>query len=154
MKLRSQCVIPLISCAECTSLHALASDALWQSKHSQLSITPPLLLQSTLHFFLVQGPPELVTLCIPNRLPVLKDQPPTIFPSAMPPDLMSKQPLPMNPPFVENLPSCADTPHPMSTEPLPEPLILEPPVKPLIPIPWNTHQHQYLSMEDFIKHMM
>ena len=72
----------------------------------------------------------------------------------MPPNLMSKQPLPMNPPFVEDLPPHADTPHPMSIEPLPEPLILEPPVKPLVPIPWNTHRHQYSSMEDFIKHMM
>ena len=72
----------------------------------------------------------------------------------MPPDLMSKQPLPMNPPLVEDLPPCADTPHPMSTEPLPEPLVLEPPVKPLIPIPWNIHHRQYLSMEEFVEHMM
>ena len=80
-----------------------------------------------------------MTIHLPDKLPVLKDQPPIIFPSAMPPDLMSKQPLPMNPPFVEDLPSCVDIPHSMSTEPLPESLILEPPIEPLIPIPWNTH---------------
>ena len=55
----------------------------------------------------------------------------------MPPNLMSKQPLPINPPFVEDLPSHLDTPCPMSTQP--ELLILEPPVEPLVPIPWNTH---------------
>ena len=67
---------------------------------------------------------------------------------------MSKQLLPMNPPFVEDLPPHPDMPCPMSTEPLPEPLILEPPIEPLIPIPWNTHQYQYLSIEDFIEHVM
>ena len=70
----------------------------------------------------------------------------------MPPDLMNKQPLPMNPPFVEDLPPCLDMPHPMSTQPLPEPLILEPPAKPLIPVPWNVHWCQYSSMEDFVEH--
>ena len=95
-----------------------------------------------------------MTIYLPDKPPVLKDQPPIIFPSAMPPDLMSKQPLPMNPPPVEDLPSHADTPHPMSTEPLPEPLVLEPPIKPLIPIPWNIHHHQYSSMEEFIEHVM
>ena len=72
---------------------------------------------------------------IQSKPPALQDQPAIIFPSAMPPDLMSKQPLPINPPFVEDLPPHQDTPHPMSTQPLPEPLILEPPVEPLIPIP-------------------
>ena len=72
----------------------------------------------------------------------------------MPPDLMSKQPLHMNPPPVEDLPPCADTPCPMSTEPLPEPLVLEPPVEPLVPIPWNIHCCQYLSIEEFIEHVM
>ena len=67
---------------------------------------------------------------------------------------MSKRPLPMNPPLVEDLPPCADMPHPMSTEPLPEPLVLEPPVEPLVSIPWNIHRCQYLSMEEFVKHMM
>ena len=89
-----------------------------------------------------------------NELACIKAQPPIIFPSAMPPDLMSKQLLPMNPPIVEDLPSHPDTPHSMSTEPLPEPLILEPPIKPLVPIPWNVHQCQYSSMEDFVKHMI
>ena len=98
--------------------------------------------------------PDPVTICLPDKLPVLKDQPPIIFPSAMPPDLMSKWPLPMNPPLVEDLPPHADTPHPMSTEPLPEPLVLEPPVEPLVPIPWNIHCRQYSSMEKFIEHMM
>ena len=67
---------------------------------------------------------------------------------------MSKQPLPMNPPPVEDLPPCMDIPYPMSTEPLPNPLVLEPPVEPLIPIPWNIHCRQYSSMEEFIEHMM
>ena len=98
--------------------------------------------------------PDPITIHLPDKPPVLKDQPPIIFPSATPPDLMSKQPLPMNPPLVEDLPPHADTPCPMSTEPLPEPLVLEPPVKPLVPIPWNIHHHQYLSMKEFVKHMM
>ena len=67
---------------------------------------------------------------------------------------MSKQPLPMNPPLVEDLPPCADTPCLMSTEPLPEPLVLEPPIEPLVPIPWNIHRCQYSSMEEFIEHVM
>ena len=95
-----------------------------------------------------------MTICLLDKPPVLKDQPPIIFPSATPPDLISKQLLPMNPPFVEDLPPHADTPRPMAREPLPEPLILEPPVKPLIPIPWNIDCHQYLSMEEFVEHMM
>ena len=98
--------------------------------------------------------PDPVTIHLPDKPPVLKDQPPIIFPSTMPPDLMSKQLLPMNPPFVEDLPSHADIPHPMSTEPLLEPLILEPPVEPLVPIPWNVCHHQYSSIEDFVKHVM
>ena len=73
-----------------------------------------------------------MTICLPDKPPVLKDQPPIIFSSAMPPDLMSKQLLSMNTPFVEDLPPHVDTPCPMSTEPLPEPLILEPPVEPLV----------------------
>ena len=98
--------------------------------------------------------PDPVTIHLPNKLPVLKDQPPIIFPSATPPNIMSKRPLPMNPPLVEDLPPHMDTPHPMSIEPLPEPLVLEPPVEPLVPIPWNIHRHQYSSMEEFVKHMM
>ena len=98
--------------------------------------------------------PDPVTIHLPDKPPVLKDQPPIIFPSATPPDLISKQPLPMNPPLVEDLPPCADMPCPMSTEPLPEPLVLEPPVEPLVPIPWNIHHRQYLSMEEFVKHVM
>ena len=72
----------------------------------------------------------------------------------MPPDLMGKQPLPTNPPLVEDLPPCPDTPRPMSTQPSLKPLILEPPVEPLIPIAWNTHRRQYSSMEDFVEHVM
>ena len=106
-------------------------------------------------YFLPGPSPGPVTLSLPaDKLPVLKDQPPIIFPSAMPPDLMSKRPLPMNPPPVEDLPPRTDTPCPMSTEPLPGPLVLEPPVEPLIPIPWNIHHRQYSSMEEFIEHMM
>ena len=95
-----------------------------------------------------------MTIQLPDKPPVLKDQPPIIFPSATPPNLMSKRPLPMNPPLVEDLPPHADTPRPMSTEPLPEPLVLEPPVELLIPIPWNIHRRQYSSMEEFVEHVM
>ena len=42
----------------------------------------------------------------------------------------------------------------MSTEPLPEPLVLEPPVEPLVSIPWNIHCRQYSSMEEFVEHVM
>ena len=102
------------------------------------------------------GPsPGPVTLSLPaDKPPVLKDQSPIIFPSATPPNFMSKQPLPMNPPLVEDLPPRADTPRPMSTEPLLEPLVLEPPVEPLVPIPWNIHRRQYSSMEEFVEHVM
>ena len=105
-------------------------------------------------YFFPGRSPDPVTIHLPDKLPVLKDQPPIIFPSAMPPNLMSKQPLPMNPPLVEDLPPHVDTPCPMSTEPLPEPLVLEPPVEPLVPIPWNIHCCQYSSMEEFVEHMM
>ena len=98
--------------------------------------------------------PDPVTICLPDKPPVLNDQPSIIFPSAMPPNLMSKQPFPMNPPLAEDLPPRADTPCPMSTEPLPEPLILEPPIEPLVPIPWNIHCCQYSSMEEFVEHVM
>ena len=113
------------------SLHISAMDAL---NASAFCYNPP-------YIFPGSHSPDPVTICLPDKLPVLKDQPPIIFPSAMPPNLMSKQLLPMNPPLVEDLPSCADMPCPMSTEPLPEPLVLEPPVEPLVPIPWNIHCH-------------
>ena len=117
--------------------------------------SPPLLPCYNPPYFSPGPSPGPVTLSLPaDKPPVLKDQSPIIFPSAIPPDLMSKRPLPMNPPLVEDLPPCADTPHPMSTEPLPEPLILEPPVEPLIPIPWNIHRRQYSSMEEFVEHVM
>ena len=67
----------------------------------------------------------------------------------MPPDLIGKQLLPMNPPLLEDIPPCLDMPYLMSTQPLPEPL-----VKPLVSIPWNLYQHQYLSMEQFIEYVM
>ena len=60
----------------------------------------------------------------------------------------------MNPPPVEDLPPHADTPRPMSIEPLTEPLVLKPPVEPLVPIPWNIHRCQYSSMEEFVEHVM
>ena len=109
------------------------------------------------------SPDATPTTLLFRKPPVLKDQPPVIFPSATPLDVMGKQPLPMNLSLVEDLPPQPDIPRPMSTQPsleplvpapLPEPLILEPPVKPLVPIPWNTHRQQYLSMEDFVEHMM
>ena len=107
-----------------------------------------------LPYFFPGRSPDPVTICLPDKPPVLKDQPPIIFPNATPPDLMSKRLLPMNPPLVEDLPPRVDMPRPMSTEPLPEPLVLEPPVEPIVPIPWNIHHRQYSSMEEFVEHVI
>ena len=134
--------------SEVLHVQYIASHTTYHSERSSSSCyNPP-------YIFPGSGSSDPMTIHLPDKLPVLRDQPPIIFPSAMRPDLISKQPLPMNPPLVENLPPYADTPHPMSTEPLPEPLVLEPPVKPLIPIPWNIHCRQYSSMEEFVEHMM
>ena len=125
-----------------------------QQSLDSMTCTKLILCYNPPYIFPGSHSPDPVTIHLLDNPPVLKDQPPIIFPSATPPNLMSKQPLPMNPPLVEDLPPCADTPCPMSTEPLPEPLVLEPPVVPLVPIPWNIHHCQYSSMEEFVKHMM
>ena len=41
-------------------------------------------------YFFPGRSPDPVTIHLPDKPPVLKDQPPIIFPSATPPDLMSK----------------------------------------------------------------
>jgi len=57
---------------------------------------------------------------------------------------MAKQPLPLNPSPLPDLP-----PLPPSKPPkLPSPLD-QPPVEPLIPIPWNIHHWEYSSMETY-----
>jgi len=103
--------------------------------------------------------------------PVTK--PPVIFPSASPPELMGKAPLPLNPP---SLPPLEDLPpRPEGTRPaMPEQITPQwvspsqvvmmrspspamsiypsfdlPPIQPPIPIPWNTHHRQYSSMESY-----
>ena len=56
--------------------------------------------------------------------------------------LMAKQPLPLNPSPLPDLP-----PLPPSEPPKPSPPIDQPPVLPLVPIPWNIHRWKYSSME-------
>jgi len=101
-----------------------------------------------------------------NLKPVTK--PPVIFPSAMPPELMGKTPLPLNPPSLsplEDLPPKLEQTRPTTpqwTSPsqvvmmqLPSPAMsIYPsfdllPIQPPIPIPWNTHHRQYSSMESY-----
>ena len=106
--------------------------------------------------------------------PVTK--PPVIFPSAMPPELMGKAPLPLNPPSLlplEDLPPGPEGTRPATPEQTkpttpqwisPSQVIMMqspsptmsvypsfdlPPIQPPIPIPWNTHRRQYSSMESY-----
>jgi len=51
------------------------------------------------------------------------------------PSLIAKQPLSLNPPPLENLP-----PLPPSEPSKPSSPLDQPPVKPLVPVPWNIHQ--------------
>jgi len=57
---------------------------------------------------------------------------------------MAKQPLPLNPSPLENLP-----PVPFSESPITPSPLDQPPVKPLIPVPWNIHHQKYSSMETY-----
>jgi len=106
--------------------------------------------------------------------PVTK--PPVIFPSATPPELMGKAPLPLNPSSLsplEDLPPRPDWTRPampeqtrpvipqwtspsqvvMTQSPTPAMSIYPdfdlPPVQPPIPIPWSSHRRQYSSMESY-----
>jgi len=55
-----------------------------------------------------------------------------------------KQPLPLNPPSLPDLP-----PLPPSEPSKPSSPLDQPPVEPLIPIPWNIHHREYSSMEEY-----
>jgi len=55
---------------------------------------------------------------------------------------MAKQPLPLNPSSLPDLP-----PLPTSEPSKPSSPLDQPPVKPLVPIPWNIHRQEYSSME-------
>ena len=57
---------------------------------------------------------------------------------------MPKRPLPLNPPSLPELP-----PLPPSEPSKPSTPIDQPPVEPLIPIPWNIHRREYSSMEEY-----
>jgi len=55
---------------------------------------------------------------------------------------MPKRPLPLNPSSLPDLP-----PLPPSEPSKPSSPLDQPPVKPLVPIPWNIHRREYSSME-------
>jgi len=72
--------------------------------------------------------------------------PPQFFLSSSDPLLvtlsMPKRPLPLNPPSLPELPPLPPSePSKLSTP------IDQPPVEPLVPIPWNIHRREYSSME-------
>jgi len=58
------------------------------------------------------------------------------------PPLMAKRPLPLNPSSLPDLP-----PLPPSEPSKPSSPLDQPPVEPLVPIPWNIHRREYSSME-------
>ena len=74
--------------------------------------------------------------------------PPQFFSSLSDPLLvtlpMPKRPLPLNPPILPDLP-----PLPPSEPSKPSSPLDQPPVEPLIPIPWNIHRREYSSMEGY-----
>jgi len=74
--------------------------------------------------------------------------PPQFFSSSSEPLLvtlpMPKQPLPLNPPSLPDLP-----PLPPSEPSKPSSPLDQPPVEPLVPIPWNIHRREYSSMEEY-----
>jgi len=72
--------------------------------------------------------------------------PPQFFSSLSDPLLvtlsMPKQPLPLNPSSLPDLP-----PLPPSEPSKPSSPLDQPPVEPLVPVPWNIHRQEYSSME-------
>jgi len=74
--------------------------------------------------------------------------PPQFFSSSSDPLLVTlskpKQPLPLNPSVLPDLP-----PLPPSEPPKPSSPLDQPPVEPLVPIPWNIHRREYSSMEEY-----
>jgi len=74
--------------------------------------------------------------------------PPQFFSSSSDPLLVTlstpKKPLPPNPPSLPDLPPL------LPSEPSkPSTPIDQPPVEPLVPIPWNIHHREYSSMEEY-----
>jgi len=57
---------------------------------------------------------------------------------------MPKRPLPLNPPSLPDL-----LPLPPSEPSKPLSPLDQPPVEPLVPIPWNIHHREYSSMEEY-----
>jgi len=55
---------------------------------------------------------------------------------------MAKRPLPLNPSPLPDLPPLLPSEPSKPSSPLDQP-----PVKPLIPVPWNIHHQEYSSME-------
>jgi len=72
--------------------------------------------------------------------------PPQFFSSLSDPLLITlstpKRPLPLNPPSLPDLPPLPPSEPSKSLSPLDQP-----PVEPLIPVPWNIHHREYSSME-------
>jgi len=90
-----------------------------------------------IHFFPFSHLPSLVAYCY---------DPPQFFSSSSDPLLitlsMPKRPLPLNPSSLPDLP-----PLPPSEPPKPLSPLDQPPVEPLVPVPWNIHHREYFSME-------
>jgi len=74
--------------------------------------------------------------------------PPQFFSSSLDPLLVTlstpKRPLPLNPSSLPDLP-----PLPPSEPSKPSSPLDQPPVEPLVPIPWNIHRREYSSMETY-----
>jgi len=74
--------------------------------------------------------------------------PPQFFSSLSDPLLvtlsMPKRPLPLNPSCLPDLPLL-----PPSEPPKPSSPLDQPPVEPLVPVPWNIHHWEYSSMETY-----
>ena len=91
--------------------------------------------------------PKVLRLTYLHILQVCYDPPP-FFSSPSDPLLvtlpMAKQPLPLNPSPLPALPPLLPSKPPKPSSPLDQP-----PVLPLVPIPWNIHCREYSSMESY-----
>jgi len=115
-------------------------------------------------FFLLPDSMPLIGTPVQSTTPI----PPVIFPSATPPELMGKAPLPLNPPSLSPLEDMPPKPEwtrpatPQWTSPSqvvmtqPSSPVMSiypsfdlPPVPPPIPIPWSTYCQEHSSMEYF-----
>ena len=99
------------------------------------------------------GTPSIVITYIERLHACISDNtlcydPPQFFSSSSDPLLVTlskpKQPLPLNPPSLPDLP-----PLPPSEPSKPSSPLDQPPVEPLVPIPWNIHRREYSSMEEY-----